>query len=784
MIDNDALRALEFNRILQTIAAFTHSEPSARVIREIAPLPARAQIEERFGQVEEIRRLHQIGVPLRIAAFEDIAPLLAHVRPEGAVLDPRDLVVLIPVLEVLTVLSRQFAYRTDIPLLQEVGGFVTGFPEILETLSHSIDREGHILDTASKLLFELRTRKRNLTARIRKRLEEIVREKQVAIFLQDDFITQRNGRWVIPVRMDSKGMVQGVVHDVSGSGETAFMEPIEIISLANELENLIAEVKVEEIRIVREISRWIREEADGIEREFEALVKLDCLYAISVFAERLGAEIPSIGEAAAIRLVQARHPLLLLLRKEKGEEVVPLDLTLGTERDESTTMVITGPNAGGKTIALKTTGLLLLMALSGIPVSAASTSTFPLVDDLLVDIGDEQSIDSSLSTFSGHISTISRFLRRAGRRTLVLLDELGTGTEPLQGAALACAILNDLRDQGSLVIATTHLTEIVGFVHKSTGMVNASMDFDRERLTPLYRLRTGLPGQSHAIEIARRYGLPERIIEFATGMLGRMDTEFHELLAELQEQRRLQHEALEDAEKIRRQLAEEARRAADRRAAAEQERRNALEKALQEARQVVQDARREARGVLDEVKREKRREALKVLDERERRINGQLRAIHPEEALPAGEIGVGDTVFVTSLGYDAQVLAVDQRHERVRVKAGALEIDVPMAGVAPRRGKAARPAPRRGKQQVEEPEAESRLNLVGLRVDDAISRIEPFLNHASLAGMSEVTVIHGVGTGALMRAVREYLDSHPLVRELRSGEQAEGGSGVTVVTLR
>lgn len=789
---HETLITLEFNKVLHTIAGFAHSDASEQAVLSIVPLQAREEVEKRFGRIEEIRRLSQMGVPLRLSLFQDISPVLAAVRPEGAVLDPRDLALFVPVLETISGIAKQLAYRKDIPLLQELAEGFTGFPDILESLIHSVDSEGNILDTASKLLFELRTRKRNLTARIRKKLEEIVREKQTAIFLQDDFITQRGGRWVIPVRMDSKGMVQGVVHDVSNSGETAFMEPLEIIGLANELENLIAEVKVEEIRILREICRWIREEADEIEAQFETLVRIDCLNSIARFADLLHAEIPCITDGAVISLKEARHPILMLLQREgEGREVVPLDLSLGYDEavadnrgkpDRNQVMVITGPNAGGKTIAIKTTGLLLIMALSGIPVTAASTSVFPLVSELLVDIGDEQSIESSLSTFSAHISRLAGILERADARTVVLLDELGTGTEPLQGAAIACAILKDLQDKGALVCATTHLTDIVGFVHKTDGMINASMEFDRQTLTPLYRLKAGEPGQSHAIEIARRYGLPERIIDFATGMLGRMDTEFHSLLADLQEQSRRHAEALSDLEGTRRELGEKKRLLSEKLASAEKEKRETLENAFTEARDVIQGARREARRILEEFKREKRRESLKLLEEKERQMEEKLRSLRPELFLAPDEIREGSTVFVKSLGYDAQVVSLDRKHERVRVKAGTLEIDVPLSGVALRQGKVVKTV--KASRKAEDEEAETRLNLVGLRVDEALARIEPFLNHASLAGIGEVRIIHGIGTGALMRGVRDFLNGHPLVREFRGGEPFEGGGGVTVVALR
>ena len=516
MIKNESLKALEFDKILNAIAGYANSDATHDAVMGVCPLVERGEIETRFGRVEEIRRLARTGAPLRLSPFEQISPLLDAVRPEGAVVDPRDVVILIPVLRIMADIGRQFAYRTDIPLLKELAGEVTGFPDLLDPLEATLDEEGTILDTASRLLMDLRTKKRGLTARIRRRLEEIVREKRTAIFLQDDFITQRAGRWVIPVRMDSKGMVAGVVHDVSNSGETAFMEPLEIIGLANELENITADEKAEQIRILREICGWIREDADLISHQFRTIVHLDLLHSVACFADLLEAEAPVINQSGELKLRGARHPLLLLLNKERGgKEIVPLDLSLGESAEESAPveqqqdgdfsagqgdkeeasnkesvtvkqqqdadffagqggkeeasaeervtveqqqdadffagqggkeeatqayrevrrgaddeanagmrkkphpariMVITGPNAGGKTIALKTTGLLLIMALSGIPVPAASTSTFPLVGELLVDIGDEQSIEGSLSTFSAHVSNIAGILERADRR--------------------------------------------------------------------------------------------------------------------------------------------------------------------------------------------------------------------------------------------------------------------------------------------------------------------------------------------------------------------------------
>jgi DNA mismatch repair protein MutS2 len=805
MINNETLRILEFDKILGVISGFVNSDATRSEIHNLCPLPHRREIEQRFGRIGEIRRLTQLGVPLRLTPFLDITLAMAMVRPTGAVLAPLELVVFLPVLRTLAVIARQFAYRTDIPLLQELAGPLTGFPAILEPLEAAIDKDGNILDTASKLLFELRGRKRGLTARIRKRLEEIVRERQTAIFLQDDFITQRGGRWVIPVRMDSKGMVPGVVHDVSNSGETAFMEPIEIIGLANELENLAAEEKAEQIRILRQICQWIREDLVGIEREFRALVQLDLHNSIARFADLLQAEVPAISEAPVIRLKEGRHPLLMLLQRERGRaEVVPLDLILGENcrgeaclaptktfgksdtdipMNATQVMVITGPNAGGKTIAIKTTGLLLLMALAGIPVPAASTSVFPMVDTLLVDIGDEQSIEESLSTFSAHVSRIAGILRDADSRTLVLLDELGTGTEPGQGAAIACAVLHDLQANGSLVLATTNLSDIIGFVHRTEGMVNAAMEFDRETFTPLYRLKSGEPGQSHALEIARRYGLPDRVIVFAQGMVSRLESDFHQLLAELKEMRLFHEEKLRELERREQQVAERELLLSEKTVEAQQLRNEALEKAWLEAKEIVQGAKRQVNAIVEEARQERSRLAKQRLDDASRLVAEKLRELRPDEHLTTDRLEEGMQVFVNSIGYDATIIAIDPRHGRLRVRAGRLELEIPLADAAPARGKAALAKKTSQRGKTEEP-LSCELKIIGLRVDDALPEVERFLNRFSLEGGGEVRIIHGKGTGALMRAVRDYLDGHPLVAQFRKGEPFEGGDGATVVTLR
>ena len=778
MIDKETLKRLEFDRILETVAGFAHCEASRLGALAIAPLAGRQEIELRFGLVEEIRKLSRLGISLKLFGFEDITPQIKAVRPTGAVLAPFELQRFIPTLRVMGAISAQLGFRTDTPLLLSHAGSITGFPDLLNPLEHTVNEEGEILDTASRLLADIRGRKKGLTARIKRRLEEIVRERHTAIFLQDDFITQRSGRWVIPVRMDSKGMVPGVVHDVSNSGETAFMEPLEIISLANELENLAADERAEEIRIVRQICDWIREDAEQMLEQFEALVRLDILNCIARISDRLRCETPVISQSPCISLKSARHPILTLM----GKEVVPLELELAQEHR---VMVVTGPNTGGKTIAIKSAGLLCVMALCGMPVPAAPGSVLPLVSSILVDIGDEQSIEESLSTFSAHISKISQIIERADRGTLVLLDELGTGTEPGQGAAIACAVLKELHEKGALVVATTHLTEIIGFVQREPGMVNAAMAFDRQKLAPLYRLTVGEPGESHALEIASRYGLPERVVRFARSMIGTMEADFHALLRELKEKREQLDQTLAELAEREEKLARAEQNLAARADEANQLVKGAKEKGYLEAQQIIGKARREVAGLLEEARRDKAREAKGRLDQAAAEVEQVLAELHPEEGVAPEKIEVGQVLFVKPLNCDATILTVDRRADRVRVRAGSMEMEVPIATLSKPKGKEQKIQKKRAKQQEEERgEPVSSINLLGMRVEEAVGELEPFLNHAALDRIAELRIVHGKGTGALMKGVRSYLSGHPLVAAFRTGERFEGGDGVTVVTLR
>lgn len=789
MIANETLAGLEFDKLLAEIGRYAHSACAVERIHGVRPLGKISDIRTISGRVSEIRHLRLSGVSVALGVFEDIRPCFEILRPAGAVMPPLELLLFLPVLRLYAALSRQLSYRDDIPMLKSMEPQLRGFPDILEPLAASIDSDGSIMDSASSLLKEIRRAKRVLAARIRKKIEELIQSSGIEKFLQEDFITQRSGRWVIPVRMDSKGMVKGVVHDVSSSGETAFMEPLEIIPFVNELENLAAEEKAEEIRILRQLSEWLREDAEQISACFGTLLELDLLNSIACFADEYALEQAVINEAGGLRLVDARHPLLLIMQKKGMIGIVePLGLELGGPAQGSSVMVITGPNAGGKTIALKTSGMLSLMALSGIPVSAGPGSTFPLIDRLMIDIGDDQSIEHSHSTFSAHAARIAAIIGQSGARTMVLLDELGAGTEPLQGAAIACGVLHELRLQGSMVIATTHLSDIIGFVHQTSGMINAGMAFDDGTFTPLYRLVVGEPGQSHAVEIARRFGMPEQVIDFARKMLGNAGSEFTALLGELR-QRRTEYENMYKSLEARERSLD--RRSDELDARADEVRlirKEAAEKGWSDARELISATRRKMNGLLDELKREKRSEIVDELRQAEKELVRQLQpqVAEPDRA-PLKSIKQGDAVYIGSLGCRGVLLTLDSRHGKARVRAGRMELDVPFAdlsdpgeSVQPDRMKASA-APWRVNAIKDE---QRELKLIGLRVEEALAELEPFINHAAAAGLGEVRVIHGLGTGRLKDAVREELARHPLVDVFRPGESHEGRDGATVVKLR
>lgn len=782
MISKNAFELLEFNKLLQIISETSKSPATKKAILEISPLNNLDEIYRRYALIREIMLMYQRGYPMRIFSFPDLSNLFRKVKPDGSVIEAKELYGFLILFDIIADLLAHINKIKDSTSLHALIAPLTGFPDIAHILRKSIDSEGNILDNASMSLFEIRSKIRKLTAKIKKKLEEFLNDPNFSKFLQDEFITQRSGRWVIPVRMDAKGQIAGVVHDISNTGQTAFIEPIAIIGMSNELENLLAEQKAEEIRILQILTNRIREFIDKIENEYQIVVYFDTLNCISSFAETLQMQIPLLNKDGTIKIFNAKHPLLFLSYKRASytRDVVPLNVSLGGEK---TVMVITGANAGGKTLAIKTVGLLLLMAMSGIPVPADSSSCFPIVDNVLVDIGDEQSIETNLSTFSAHIKNISTIIEKAAEKTVVLIDEIGKGTDPDEGAALACAILNELRIKGCLVFATTHLSSIKVFVYKSEGMVNASMEFDQKTYTPLYKLRIGEPGLSHAFETARKYGLQDNIIDYAKRLLGNNKIEIDNLISELNE-KRFEYERLNlEIESIKTELEEKNRLLVKKLQEAENSSKEIISKAYLEASRIISSTKSEINAIMKEAK-EKSKESLKKLNEKQIEIEQRISDINKDDN-PVPDINIlkeGDSVFVKSLGHDAIVAEKNIKLRQLKIRTGGKDIIIPISDVTFSKGK-----PSKGPAVNLEPsfreEISTSLNIIGMRVDEALSNLEPFINQASLAGLPEIRVIHGIGKMILKKAVSEHLKGHPLIKDFFSAPYGEGGEGVTIIRL-
>jgi DNA mismatch repair protein MutS2 len=787
MISENTIRTLEFDKILKLIANYAKSEISKKNILSIKPLDDHELIIERQKQTNEIQKLINEGDKLLISPFNDITPLLTKLKPEDSFLEGSELLEFVNFFEILTVVSEQIRKRNDLPYLKEIISGLTGFKEIAKTIKKSIDNEGNVNDNASPKLLYLRNHTKSLETKILSKLEEIVRDEKVANFLQDNFITIRSGRWVIPVRMDSKGLVPGVVHDVSKSGDTAFIEPLSIINMANELENLKAEQKAEEIRILKSLCSLIRPLTYDISREFNTLVYLDIINSIAEFSNTLRMNIPFITKSMEINLIDGRHPLLELTLQSISpkREIIPLTLYLGRENN---VMVITGANAGGKTIALKTIGLLILMALSGMPVPASPNSVFPFIANILTDIGDEQSIEHNLSTFSAHISKIVEITKSIDNNSIVLIDEVGTGTDPEEGSALACAILKELQKSNALIFATTHLSEIKAFVYRSRGMINASMEFDHKTLTPLYKLRIGEPGQSHAIEIARKYGLPENILQLARDMIGKLKSELDEMIADLNKKRALYEELLLDIKEKQVYLEIKEKQLSDRLKETEKEYKKIISSAWEEAYRITSNIKREANIIIEELKKKGISEK-KVIISRIDTLQGQIEEkikeynVNDTPVLKIDDIKKGNKVFVKSINQYATVIDINTKSNRVKVSTKGFEIEVSINDIT-----------KKSEEDIIKNEFDTnidipvnlnngKLNVIGLHIDDAISKLEEFLNHASITYLSEIVIIHGIGKGSLMKAIHEHLKSHPLVKSFKSGNIEQGGRSVTIVTL-
>lgn len=874
------LEALEFDKIRRLLAEEASFGPGRDAALALAPSTDSVEVERRQRETTETRWLLDRGQGIPLGGLRDIRPYLEQ-ADAGEVLEPAHLLDLAQTCAGAERLRRFLINRAEhCPALAAFAGDLGDFPELVAAIARSINDRAEVADSASAKLQQIRNSTRTTLARIKDKLDGLIRSAEHRKALQDPIITMRQDRYVVPVRAEYRDSLPGIVHDRSASGVTLFVEPLSVVSLNNDLRQLALEERDEVTRILRELTGMVLQEADGLRATITALGHLDLCVAKGRLSARQDAVGPVFDQPGCLDLREARHPLL---RVPPPGRVVPVSVRLGYD---FTTMVITGPNTGGKTVTLKTVGLLTLMFMAGLHVPAAEGTKLSVFRGIWADIGDEQSIEQNLSTFSSHLRNIVHIIGRleeeGGAGQLILLDEIGAGTDPEEGAALAMALLDHFHRREARTLSTTHYSEIKAFVYEREGMINASVEFDVETLAPTYRLMVGLPGRSNAMEISDRLGLPQSIIDQARSFLGSQRDDLPALIQRVEEDRaRIEQElgrARQAANAAREMQEEQARKWANLRADEEK----VLEKARTEARAIVRQARLEASQVLSRLRETERRlaalegaeageaqvhggpapDAVEVpasdepvlpLDTRrnldrldqatrdllrlaERRVTERIDSALDEGALPEGpatavrppaergraeatrKVGAargagvvpkgvsvkpGQTYYVAGLRHFGEVVEAPDEGGMVGLTVGAMRLTVHLSDLRVP-GQAGvpdlLPAPGRAAvQTADRPEAgtarasttalekalhiSSEIHLRGLTVEEAIGRLDKYLDDALMAGLETVRVIHGRGMGILRQAVGEYLDEHPDVRSRYIAEQSEGGLGVTVVLL-
>ncbi|MCB9104539.1 MAG: endonuclease MutS2 [Anaerolineales bacterium] len=806
------LNTLEFPKILERLAKYAAFSASKELALKLKPSPYFSELQGWQIETREASHLLSVKVNLGVGGARDVRPYVERTH-RGFVLPPPELLEVRQTLIAGRELHRNITRLADAyPRLADIAQRIEECPGVVNAISQAIEDSGEIKSSASADLARIRREMDIAHNRLTERLNRIITSSQLKLYLQDAIVTQRGGRYVVPVKAEFKGRIQGVVQDQSASGATIFVEPLAVVELNNKWRQLQLQEEEEIQRILAELSALISNHGDLIDHTVEALAELDLAFAKAKYAWAIEATEPNLidfsgrqtlpdenrrrPDRPTIELMAARHPLL------DPETVVPLDLPLP---DEARMVVITGPNTGGKTVSLKTIGLLAAMAQAGLWIPANEGSRLPIFNNILADIGDEQSIEQSLSTFSGHMTNIVRILDVCDEQSLVIFDELGAGTDPEEGSALARAIMLDLLERGTTTFVATHYSELKAYAHATGGVINASMAFDAETLTPTYRLQIGIPGESNAFTIARRLGLPDRVIDQARNLMSEGAQQLEAMLGEIKAQteaaqaKRREAEAeleqaqtlveerrqqLSDVQAERRDILNSARADARREIKAARERIRALEADAQadlEHRQAAAQAAAQAASV----------EPVETVEDQLETLEASLAPVKaPPKPIPNdqkqsdagqnGPIRVGDQVFISQYQTLGEVIAIDGSDAEVQL--GHFRATVPLKTLELKaRKKRSSPAPSVKTPVVESPGME--LDLRGHMADEALLRLDQYLDQAFLAQLPWVRIIHGRGSGVLRQTVRQELNRHPMISSYRAGREGEGGDGVTIAKL-
>ena len=792
-----SIRTLELPAVLEMLSARAVSEAAREKSRHVLPATDRQEVLRLLDETDAAReRLGLYGSP-SFSGVKDVSEPLAR-ADRGGMLNTREL---LNIAGLLTAARRVSEYDAE---RKGEATAIDRFFSALHTNKYLEDRihgaildEETIADTASAELADIRRKMRIAASKGRQILQKIISSPSYAKVLQEALITQRDGRFVVPVKAECKGSIPGLVHDISSSGATLFVEPMGVVQANNELKELEAREEKEIERILRELSAQCADGREYILFDYDMLVHLDMIFARAQLSYTMNASRPEVVRKGAISLKQARHPLL------DQAKAVPVTVELGGDYD---TLVITGPNTGGKTVTLKTLGLLCLMAQCGLHIPADSGSTVRVFDRILADVGDEQSIEQSLSTFSAHMSNTVEILRQADDDSLILFDELGAGTDPVEGAALAIAIIQHARSKGALIAATTHYAELKTFAMTTAGVENASCEFDVQTLRPTYRLLIGIPGKSNAFAISRRLGLDESVIADAKAQMDSESLRFEDVLAQLEEKRQRLEKAQTEANRLWQQREEDARKARIFREQMEKAKENARAKGEAEAKRIVREAQQKTEEIfaqLEELRKQQTRAAnFQQVNDAKAAIRHDLKeaeaVLHsrdqePEAPAPSRPIAVGDLVELAGVKTAATVLNVNGDGSmllqagkmKMTVKAGQVRLLESAEEIEKRKKQAAAAQRKNVSPQIQlAARAASELDIRGMETLEAESVVENYIDAAVMAKLGTVTIIHGKGTGALRKAVHEMLKRNRAVKSFRLGRYGEGEAGVTVVELK
>ena len=780
------LKVLEFNKIKEKLKDYAITKGGKELIEKLEPYETLFEVRNKLKETDEaLDLLITKGNP----PFEGLYDVKDGVEraKKGGVLTAAQLLKIGGMLKCSRRFKDYIARREDETahiILEDLAYILTPVKSLEEVIEISIISEEEISDRASSTLSSIRRSLKEKNSSVRDKINSIVRTN--AKYLQDSLYTMRGDRYVLPVKSEYKSSVPGLVHDQSSTGATLFIEPMSLVNLNNEIKELKLKEKAEIERILMDLSNRVYEVIDTVESNYKILTELDFIFAKGKYGSSLNAICPEVNEDKSFDIIQGRHPLI------DPKIVVPSDIYLGKE---FSTLMITGPNTGGKTVTLKTVGLLHLMGLSGLLIPAKDNSSISFFTNIFADIGDEQSIEQSLSTFSSHMTNIVKIMDKSDDNSLVLFDEIGSGTDPVEGAALAIAVIETLRGNGARIIATTHYSELKGYALRTSGIENASVEFDVETLKPTYRLLIGVPGKSNAFEISKRLGLREDVITKAKENISSENLKFEDLIRDLQEKSILANRDAREAKKIKIEAEEIKKKYEEKVKRLDEVRDKAYSDARLEARNIISKAKDEADEILKAMReleklgisqggRARLEEERKKLKDSLEKKEASLYKERENKGELIDKVVLGMDAYLPSLNQNVIIISMPDSRGEVQVEAGIMKINVKLKDLRKINNKPAKKEKKRREINLNLRSIESRIDLRGLDSEEACYRVDKYLDEAYMANLGEVSIVHGKGTGVLRKAINDMLKRHPHVKSYRLGEYGEGGDGVTIVILK